>query len=1042
MENNTAFLDFCEYLHQMVDQVRDIRHSASTRKGIPAAGLAAQGKLPKEQKITYAYNPHLPPKLVFDQTGRADRLNELLAKLGADTLTPTEIDELRALAKADPWLEWSGKREEQACVVDPVALNIHERVSAQAIIRMAAREDVQKSLFADPQEDLGDALKFYEHDVDWSNRMILGDSLAVMASLSRREGLAGKVQMIYCDFPYGIKYASNFQAEVGKKDVKDRPDDLTREPEMVKAYRDTWTLGIHSYLEYVRGRLHLMKELLADAGSVFVQISDENEHRVRTLLDEVFGAANFVSEISFVKTTGFSTSTLPNVADYILWYAKDKSKVKFRQPYATKAVGGAGADEYTMAMLRDGSSGLISKLSKDIAESDIRAFRIDNLRSQGGSEVGATDITFEGVQYECGQNMHWKTNGVGLLRLEKSGRLSGRGEGKTLCYIRYVDDFAAFPISNIWTDAASGDNQTLQKLYVVQTLPKVIERCMQMTTDPGDLVIDPTLGGGTTAYVAEKWARRWIGIDVSRVALAIARQRLLTAKFDYYRLRPTSASDISRNSIGPWLHDPNSDILGTCSFECKTVPHVTLKSIAQNQALDSIFDKWTPIIDQKLDALNDALRASCSVQLSMKLLLKAQALLSAPQRKKIGDDAKKPALSETDYRRLILPPHNRPDSPYTTVSNDFDGWYEWEVPYDADDDYPAPLKDALVDYRKAWRQRQDEVNSAIQARAEQEELVDQPTVVKGITRVSGPFTVEGVIPIEESIDLEEPSPIAEFDGELETFGDDDLPLPQSEPINAEAYIDQMLRLLKADGVRFPNNRIVKFERLEVSDIDGLHAEGEWEIDGAAQRVAVVFGPQYGPLNDPIIHDGMFAAASVGCKDVVFAAFSFDGAAQATIQQNPNPRLKLHMAQIRPDVNMGDLLKTTVNSQIFTVSGTPRVGLREVEGGEFEIEIQGVDIYDPITNGIRSSGGDKVAAWFLDRDYDGRTFCITQAFFPDKKAWDKLAKALGGKVDPDVFEKFGGTVSLPFKPGRQIAVKVIDPRGNEVMWVKRLGGGQK
>jgi adenine-specific DNA-methyltransferase len=889
-------------------------------------------------------------------------------------------------------------------------------------------------LFADPQEDLREALKFYEHDVDWSNRMILGDSLAVMASLARREGLAGKVQMIYCDFPYGIKYASNFQPEVDKRMVTDKQEDLSREPEVVKAYRDTWTLGVHSYLKYVRDRLLLMRELLTDSGSVFVQISDENLHFLRNVLDEVFGPSNFRSQISFMKTSGLGSAGLYCATDFLLWYSKDSSRTKYHQLYRTKVSG-----EIKGYDLVERPSGCRER-GEPMSYGD-RVFKAADSTSQGNKP---TEFNGFGRRFVGG----WKTNLYpGMERLYKSSRLHVLGN--TLAYVRYIDDFSAFPITSHWSDTGIAGYAS-DKLYVVQTLAKVIERCMLMTTDPGDLVCDPTLGSGTTAYVAEEWGRRWIGVDTSRVALAIARQRLLTAKYDYYKLRPTSAEDVSLNPFGPWLRDTTGEIQGTCTLECKTVSHIKLGSIAQNQALDSIFDKWQAQLVSKLAVLNQTLATEISDGLRNSLFEKAKASLTPAQRKRIGSDFKKlkSALSDTEWRQWVLPPDNRPGALYTTVSNDLIGWYDWEVPFDSDYDWPVALRKALEDYRAAWRQKMDEVNRTIQARAEQEELVDQPNVLRNVTRVSGPFTVEGVIPIEESISLDEPSPVDEYDGDLITFEseyptaslDNMVADPHIEPLNAEAYVDKMLRLLGADGVRFPNNKVVKIDNLKLTDVVGLHAEGEWNIDGEEHRVGVVFGPQYGPLNDAIIQDAMPAANSIGCKDVVFAAFSFDGTAQATIQQNPNPRLKLHMAQIRPDVNMGDLLKTTTSSQIFTVSGTPRIVARLLEDDEYEIEMQGVDIYDPITNSIRSAGGEKVAAWFLDSDYDGRTFCITQAFFPDKKAWEKLAKALSSSVDSDVFESFSGTISRPFKPGRQVAVKVIDPRGNEVMWVKRLGTG--
>ncbi|MBI2858676.1 MAG: site-specific DNA-methyltransferase, partial [Chloroflexi bacterium] len=556
------------------------------------------------------------------------------------------------------------------------------------------------------------------------------------------------------------------------------------------------------------------------------------------------------------------------------------------------------------------------------------------------------------------------------------------------------------------------------KVYAVQTATKVIQRCLLMTTDPGDLVLDPTCGSGTTAYVAEEWGRRWITIDVSRVALAIARQRLLTAKYDYYRLRPTSAEDVQRNPRGTWLTDPACQIEGSCTFDCKTVPHITLKSIAQNQALDPIFAKWEPVLAEKLVALNNALQRQVTKDIRFKLLAKLE-----EKRKREG----KKAITDADERRWRLPEK---------------GWQEWEVPFDTDPDWPQVLQESLTDYRKAWRQKMDEVNACIAARADQEELVDQPFIEKSKVRVSGPFTMEGVIPAEESIqDEPEESPIGGAPEALDTFGNGEGSV-QTEGQNAEAYLDRMIRLLREDGVRFPDNKVMKFVTLEsLADGSTLHATGTWKNgEGGERQVAVVFGPQYGPLTAGMVEEGIRIAARRGFDDLVFAAFSFDGAAQAAIQDDPDPKLRIHMAQIRPDVNMGDLLKNTVSSQLFTVSGSPRTRIEKHKDGQYTVHMEGVDIYDPVTNATRPTGAEKVAAWFVDSDYDGRCFCICQAFFPDKSAWSKLAKALGGTLDQDAFDKLSGTVSLAFPLGKykRIAVKVIDPRGNEVMRVHKLG----
>ncbi|MDS4031346.1 MAG: site-specific DNA-methyltransferase [Candidatus Contendobacter sp.] len=1037
--------------------VADYRFDAA-RKNIPPAGLAAQGKLAEPRRIRYDYDPHRPPLLRFDASGKADRLPELLEAAQKRALTEEEAHSLaEALRDRQPWLEWAGKREQRSFEVEPVALHIHERIAAQAIVKVAARQDVQRDLFADPQLSYREAVQFYQHDIDWANRMILGDSLQVMASLARRENVAGRVQMIYIDPPYGIKFASNFQPEVGKRDVKDKESDLTREPEMVKAYRDTWTLGVHSYLAYLRDRLMVAKELLADSGSIFVQISDENLHRVRCVMDEVFGAENFVSLISFQTTSGFAESGgLSRMGDYLLWYGKNREQTKICTLYECQEIR-PGATNAAWLVTVDGDYRGVTSAEEDGREflpKDSRLYSPDNFVSQGIAST-PQPFEFQGQAYEPGGNNHWKPNyPIGLHRLANSGRI--HVARNSIRYRRYADDFPLKARGNLWTDTLTG-SFTDAKLYVVQTNPKVIERCLLMTTDPGDLVLDPTCGSGTTAYVAEQWGRRWITIDTSRVALALARQRLITARFDYYQLRPVNEEDLRRNSNGAWLASPDSPPqlrgggatrrggLSTTdagpdhpgadaplllfkegnrkfTLDCETVPHITLKSIAQNAALDPIFAKHQPVLDEKLAALNAAL-VGCEnlrAKLAAKLAIKEKT------------EGKK-AVTEADRRRWLLPPAHRDPKLKLTVDARFAGWYEWEVPFDADPDWPEALQTALTDYRAAWRAKMDAVNAAIAANADNEELVDKPRIRRNVTRVSGPFTVEAVIPAEQN--LHDDSPIEGVADELAGFDD-------AAPKTAEAFLDRMIRLLAQDGVRFPNNKTAAFSRLSPIGEDFLHAEGEWSNDdGQPCQVAVTIGPECGPVTAWQVENALTQAYRRRVyEDLVVAGFSFDAAAQALIQDDPNPQVRCHLAHIRPDVNMGGLLKDTPNAQLFTVFGSPRTRLEQTPDGLFTVTLEGVDIYNPVDNAILATRIDKVAAWFVDSDYDGQIFCITQAFFPDKSAWDKLARALKTIVDESAFAALSGAVSLPFAagPNRRVAVKVIDPRGNEVMRVHRLG----
>lgn len=599
----------------------------------------------------------------------------------------------------DPQLIWRSKYDgDDTLTVQAPPLYIQEKVHPKALIEDLLKESktgqqplqTQFSLFSDFNgiPEGADKTDFYQHDQNWTNRMILGDSLQVMASLSEREGLRGKVQCIYLDPPYGIKFNSNFQWSTTNRDVKDgKLDNMTREPEQVKAFRDTWRDGIHSYLSYLRDRFIIARDLLTDSGSIFVQIGDENVHKVRAVLDEVFGENNSCSLISFSKTTSFLSNTLPNISDYLLWYAKDKNNIKFRQPFFRKLFGGDGSKEYTMVELDDGTRKSLTKNEKYNAKeikNNLRFFRLDNLRSQGSSQEGSDPYFFEGVIYPCGSNMHWKTHKDGLEKLKKAGRLSGRGEGKTLCYVRFINDFPAYPVSNIWVDSASGDNQTLQKVYVVQTLPKVIERCLLMATDPGDLVLDPTCGSGTTAYVAEQWGRRWITIDTSRVALALARARIMGARYPYYLMADSKEGQAKEAELNdrPTSTSPTFNNINL-GFIYERVPHITLKSIANNAEIDVIYDKWQQTLEPLRAKLNDVL----------------------------GNK-----------------------------------WEEWEIPREPDTAWNKEALKLHADWWKARIARQQEIDASIAAKADYEYLYDKPYEDKKKVRVAGPFTVESLSP--------------------------------------------------------------------------------------------------------------------------------------------------------------------------------------------------------------------------------------------------------------------------------------------------------
>jgi adenine-specific DNA-methyltransferase len=998
----------------------DYRYPNEKRTNIPPGRIAGEGIVPKMPKVRYFYSPHLPPKLQFDTTGKPDKLNALIEKATRSPLSATEAGQLReAIQPNEPWLEWSGKREKPWFDVEPVALHMHERISTQAILRVAAREDIQRDLFADPQQDYSKAVQFYQHDMDWTNRMILGDSLQVMASLARRESLAGKVQMIYLDPPYGIKFASNFQPQLSQRDVKDREQDFTREPETVKAYRDTWTLGVHSYLAYLRDRLAQARELLSDSGSIFVQISDENLHRVRCLLDEVFGQSNYIAIINVTKTSGQTAKHMAVNTDYLLWYSKDISKVRSRPLLIEKSPDGLGGSMYQFVAFPDGH---YERYGESHRNDEVELFRLGDITSQrqgrpsGPGTAMHFPVVLEGREFVPPGDRGWTTTRDGMQRLTRAERI--KSQGVRLAYVRFFRDFGAVDLGNNWLDTAGVPD----RIYVVQTNTKIVERCLLMTTDPGDLVLDPTCGSGTTAFVCEQWGRRWITCDSSRVALALAKHRLMTATFDYHQLRPLTDEDLSRNPSGAWLTDPNAKIAGKATFQCTTLKHIKLSAIARNTSLDPIFAKHEPILAENLLSLNREgakIGAGPKEKLVEKLIRK---------HREEGPNA----VTNADTRRWLLPgtppallkaiPARKPLKGVTPKQVEAyrnaipkGGWKEWEVPFDTDPDWAKPLQDALTDYRASWRAKMDEVNACITANAEMEELAYEPEVVKGVLRVSGPFTAEGVRP--EELNIGDDSLFHGSPNEREDKEGADLAAFHQQ--NLHAYLGQMVQLIRQDGLTFLNNKRRRFSQVD-SLFDAatgavLHAEGSWDDSPSPDvlDVAIGFGPQYGPVTAQQVEELIHA-----CKrhsELVVAGFSFDADATALIQEQSHPKLRIHQAYIRPDVNPGmeGLLKETPDSQLFTVFGTPEIEISKGEAGDWVVQLKGVDVYDPVANTIRSTGADKVAAWFLDSDFDGRCFCVTQAFFPDQNSWEKIAKALGSAADMDAFEAFKGTISIPF-----------------------------
>lgn len=913
----------------------------------PEVGTQARftKKLPPK---TYHYDSSLSPALDYDGQNHARELGEWLLKQIEDAsrlAAPHTFKEKREFKTADgkvacsiaglqdavaalkalskPFLNWAGKAERLSYDVPTLPLFVHERLSTKAILETLKghKRDKQMDmldLFGDPQHPIADqVLRAYEHRDKWVNRMILGDSLAVMNSLLRYESLGGQVQMIYMDPPYGVKFGSNFQPFVRKRDVGHGDDeDMTREPEMVQAYRDTWELGLHSYLTYLRDRLLLARELLHPSGSIFLQISDENLHHVRESLDEIFGADRFVAVIPFKKTSGAGspsggTDVLASVSDYLLWYCKEPERVKYRQLYSPKASSEAELGAYVWLQLADGHRRKMTieeRADLSVVPEGARIFRADNLTSQTGVEKTRYEVEFEGRAFRPAKGV-WKTSEAGMQALKRNKRLILIGD--TLSYVRFLDDFPVQAINNFWEDTVIAGFSD-PKMYVVQTSTKVIQRALLMATDPGDLVLDPTCGSGTTAYVAEQRGRRWITIDTSRVPLALARQRLLTATYPWYELQDEARGPASGFVYKRKQNKKGEEVGGI-------VPHVTLKSIANNE-----------------------------------------------------------------------PP-------------------------------------------------------------EEEVLVDRPEENSSITRVTGAFCFEATLPV-----------ASDGEGKEES---------EKQPGMKEdaSFADRMLEVLRRSPViRLPGNKTIHLKNirlpaktlsLSAEAVIDATANGKASLADAVQEtkekngqllplsqkpVAIVFGPENAAVSERLINEASREAYQKGYAHLYVIGFQIEPSARVLVEKNAEMgSIPATYVQATTDLTMGDLLKNMRSSQIFSVCGMPEVKLtrlkakKDGDGAKYQATLLGLDIFDPVTMDVHHKSGNDVPAWFLDANYNALCFHVSQAFFPKTGAWESLKKALRAEYSETVWDHLAGNVSAPFElgKGQQIAVKVIDDRGNELMVVK-------
>jgi len=942
---------------------------------------------------------------------------ELETVMAAEDKTPIRLAYERRNRDLDPQLVWRGKDEQDwsDLIVAAPPLYIQEKLHPKVIIddlnrqsqkRAAAQpgaETPQLDMFADFNglPDAEAATEFYQHDQHWSNRMISGDSLSVMASLAEREGLRGQVQCIYFDPPYGIKFNSNFQWSTTSRDVKDgSKDHITREPEQVRAFRDTWRDGIHSYLTYLRDRLTVARDLLSESGSIFMQIGDENVHRVRALMDEVFGEDNFVSLIGVLKTSGLqSGSSMPQVLDYVIQFSRNRERAKFRPVYVDKREETDAATEYFYLELVDGQMRPMSRAEKDAVTSPPRGakpFSLSDLTKPGPGRK--YDWSYRGATYSS-KARWWGNPPESLDRLGRSGRLYPRQND--VRFKRFLEDFAIRPVPNLWQDTAFS-SRAEEKVYVVQTSFKVIQRCILMTTDPGDLVLDPTCGSGTTAYVAEQWGRRWITIDTSRVAIALARSRLMGARYPFYLLADSPEGQAKEGAI---TRTPPKNVPTHGSvrhgFVYERVPHITLKSIANNAEIDVIWEARQPAVEAARAAVNKALAGHAT-----------PFTVETGGRK--GATIDFTAAGEVELRSGEMGPAN--------------GLMEWEVPRGAPAGWPVGAITALETFWTACIARQGEIDASIAAKAEHEFLYDKPYQDKSKVRVAGPFTVESLSPHRVmAVDSDD-----ELVDMLDAAKGKRVPESESEETD---FVRMVLDHLKMAGVQQAH----KDDKIDLTAIQAwpgyfIAAEARF-LEGETERRAGIFiGPEYGTVARPDLVAAAREAADAGFDVLIACAFNFDA---HSAEFDKLGRVTVLKARMNPDLHMADTLKNTGAGNLFVVFGEPDIDIRTRPDGQIEVEIHGVDVFRPQSGKIESSGPEGIACWFIDDDYNEESFFVRQAYFLGSgDPYKALKTTLKAEIDEEAWSSLNSAVSRPFdKPtSGRIAVKVINHLGDEVMKV--------
>ena len=892
---------------------------------------------------------------------------EYRAVMADDERRLLEVAYERRNRDLDPQFVWRGKDQQdpQDLIVQAPPLYIQEKVHPKVLIddlvrhsRESEPSDEAIDLFADFNglPDEASQTEFYRHEANWSNRMILGDSLQVMASLAEREDLRGKVQCIYVDPPYGIKFNSNFQWSTTSRDVRDgNRNHITREPEQVKAFRDTWRDGVHSYLTYLRDRLTVARDLLSPSGSIFVQIGEENVHRVRAVMDEVFGEENFVVQLILKKTGTLVGRYIESINDYILWFAKNKDVAKYRRALREKTIDSVVGYSYVEVEGR-----LIN--ANRASSNELKIGRYCGsypLHSQGYRDTTTCNFEYQGRKHHPGMVRNWKVAVDGLVRLGKAGRIIvGTGIPR---FKRYFDDFAAVNVSNNWSKTFTASN----KIYVVQTSSAAIQRCLLMTTDPGDLVLDPTCGSGTTAYVAEQWGRRWITIDTSRVALALARARVMGARYPYYLLADSPEGQRKEAQI---TRKAPSDqpTYGRVrqGFVYKRVPHITLKQIANNAEIDVIWEQHQETLEPLREKLNARLGTA---------------------------------------------------------------WEEWEIPRNPKDSWDQEARKLHGEWWKACIARQQEIDASIAVNAPFEYLYDKPYEDKRIARVAGPFTVESL------------SPHRVFgvgaDDELLDRAVDRPPVPYGEPHD---FAGMILDQLRTAGVQ----QAQKSDRIDFTALTGwpgrqVCAEGRYVEGNRVRRAGILIGPEFGTVSRPDLAAAAREAAEAGFDTLIACAFNYDAQSANFGRLGQVPILK---ARMNADLHMAEELKNTGKGNLFVVFGEPDIEIHDVDDGQIQVEIRGIDIFHPATGKVRSHDTEGIACWFIDTDYNEESFFVRHAYFPGiNDPYKALKTTLKAEINDDAWDTLRKRVSRPFaKPASgRIAVKAINRLGDEAMRVFRV-----